>query len=189
MLFTPSRIGGMMGAMTKKTATRPEFSRICALLPELTPEELAELRLRAKFLGGSTAPPVAPEKPRDRSEADWLLRGIEDELRRRGVTGSGRLPVDRIAPGWSKTSAGVRADLRSHVERGGAHWRHPWAALGRVAARTLADYLARGRVKVTPRTMLLNADKIMAALDDQFPGYVESGMLHCCLDPKLVGSE
>lgn len=166
-----------------------DYAKICELLPRLTAEQLAQVRLRAKFLDENASPAPRAERPAARAaedDYDWLARGIEDELRRRGLLGSGRLPAERIVPGWTATSAAVREDLRRHLEVGGHKWRHPWVALGRVAARVLADYLTAGRVRVMPRTMLQNTDKMLLAIDSQFPGYLASGMLHCCLDPRLV---
>jgi hypothetical protein len=167
--------------MSKKTGDS-EFARICAVLPVLTPAELEQVRARAGFLAGT----ATTGSPRPADEPDWLVRGIEDELRRRGLLGTGKLPATKLVPAWAATSAAVRADLRRAVERT-RPWRHPWAALGRAAARALASWLVAAHIPVTPRTMLLNADKTLLALDAAFPGYVEAGLLHCALDPKLVG--
>ena len=165
-----------------------EFARVCALLPTLTPAELEQVRLRVGFLGEPGGEPVAGRPARD-DDHDWLLRGIEDELRRRGLLGAtARLPAAKLVPTWAKISLAVRADLDRAVARGG-RWRHPQVALGRCVARALASWLVAGRIRVTPRTMLQNVDKIMVALDDAFPGYVEAGLLHCALDPGLAGAE
>lgn len=171
-----------------KTVARPEFSRICALLPELTPAELAAVRLRAGFLGGGSGAAPAQE---DHFTDDWLLRGLEDELRRRGLLGRGRAPVVRLVPDWAKRSAKVRTDLLGFLGflgRSGGGVKRSEAALGRLAARALADYLAAGRVPVSPKTLLTNVDKVLLAIDAAFPGYLEAGLLGCCLDPALVGA-
>lgn len=163
-----------------KTAATSEFDRVCAALTQLSPDELEKVRTRAGFLAGDQG-----SKRSSVDDRDWLLRGIEDELRRRGIIGRGALPAERIAPGWKKTSAAARADLE-HALGDPADPRR-LAALGALAARTLADYLAGGGVPVTPRTMLVNAGKVLTALDAQFPGYAEAGLLGCCLDAGLVG--
>lgn len=163
----------------------PNFDDVCNALTRFSSSELEDVKRRVNFLNGGKekAPSTKPQS----AAYDWLLAGIEEELRRRGLIGRGALPASRICPKWEEMSETVRADLKAHLEMGGKRWRHPWVSLGRLSARVLADYLSAGQIKVSPRTMLNNADKILMALDDQFPGYAAAGMLHCCLDPKLVG--
>lgn len=157
-----------------------EFDHICEVLPRLTPRQLEQVRLRLGFLAPDEAVP-----PTAREDHDWLLRGLEAELRRRGVLGRGRVPAERIVPDWRKTSTTVRDDLVAAL--GGRPDVRRLDALGRLVARTLADYLAGGGVPVGPKTLLTNAGKALVALDAQFPGYAEAGLLGCCLDPRLVG--
>lgn len=168
-----------------KHAAGDEFAELCAALPGLTPAQLDALRLRVAFLRGEDAPPTAPGGPRA-DGADWLARGIEDELRRRGLLGSGRLPATKLRSDWAEVSKRLRADLLAALGEAGER---KTSALGRLAARALADWLAAGRVPVSPRTMVGNAEKVFAALDAAFPGYVGAGLLRCCLDPKLVGAD
>ncbi len=162
-----------------QNAHKEDFADLCKMLPSLSGQEREQVRLR---LGQLSPQPTLGGEP------DWLLRGIEDELRRRGLLGSGHLPAVRIYAKWPTLSEDVRADLQERLGIGGRKRRAPWAALGRLAARSLADYLTGGGIRVSPRTMLQNADKVFVAIDDQFPGYMEAGVLRCCLDPKLVGA-
>jgi hypothetical protein len=166
-----------------------EFARVCAELPKLTPAQLEQVRLRAGFLAGTSgtrdATPALVHAPED---DDWLLRGIEAELRRRGVLGRGRVPAARLVPDWAARSAKARADLLGYLRSGAGGSARDEAALGRLAARALADYLARGRVPVGPKTLLANVDKVLSAIDAAFPGYLEAGLLRCCLDPAAVGA-
>lgn len=166
-----------------KPATRG-FSDLCASLTELTPAELEQVRLRAAFLsGGSAASPAALDDVDD----DWLLRGIGEELKRRGVTGSARMQADQVDPRWREKSAQLRADLvRAH---GGTVGARTATALGRMVARALADWLVAARVPLGPRTMLKNVGSAWVAIEEAFPGYVEAGMLRCCLDPELIGMD
>ena len=151
-----------------------------ALIHRLSPGELRDLQLKASALL-SDAPADArgggqAQITRSDSGIDWLLCGIEAELRARGVLFNGsRLRADLICPKYAALSRPAMATLRAGLGR------HPrasdLAALGRLAAECLADYLTSMRVPVTPRTMLQHAGDAAAAVDAAFPGYLASGML------------
>lgn len=165
----------------------PDYRRVCEALPQLSREELADLRRRATFLMGGRAQDGEAQQPA-RDDRDWLLRGIEDELRRRGVTGRRPLVVDRILPSswpWAEVSAAARSDLTAAL--GAPPDPRQLAALGQLAARCLATLLESRDIPVGPRTMLRSADRTMEAVDAQFPGYAARGLLHCALQPDLVG--
>lgn len=161
-----------------------EFAKLCAALPGLSPDELAQLRLRIGFLARDTPAPAAGT--RRTSGSDWLLRGIGDELHRRGLSGSGKIPAQKLRADWDEVSARMQADLLHAL---GDKGDRSTGALGALTARVLADWLAAGRVPISPKTMLQNVEKVFTALDEAFPGYVQAGMLRCCLTPELVGVE
>lgn len=165
------------------------FRRICKLLPTLSKKELEQVRKRITFWGEpSHDKPVTPSH--ESPSYDWLLEGMEVELRRRGLLGlKSRLPMDRINPDWKTVSEEMRETLliQLHRDPAGRAIRNAEVALGRLAARSLAMYLEQGRIPISPRTMLLNGDKVLLALDSQFPGYMAGGLLHCCLNPVLIG--
>lgn len=165
------------------TVAEGSLIRICEALPQLTAKELEQVRLRLGYLTPAEERDAAPAH----EEHDWLLRGIEEELRRRGVMGAARLAPERIVNGWKTTSTTTRRDLIAAL--GGRPDPRRLAALGSLVARTLADYLAAGGVPVSPKTLLANAGKALVALDGQFPGYAEAGLLGCCLDPRMVGED
>jgi hypothetical protein len=166
------------------TVQSRELRQVCELLSRLNKSELGEVRTRAGFLGGS-------EETGSKSTSqvhDWLLAGVEAELHRRlGIKRLPRALVKRHKPDWDRVSSTLMEDLREQLERGG-RWRHPWTALGQMAARALADWLVNCGIPVGPRTMLQNIERIWDALEDQYPGYVRAGLLHCALDPRLVGA-
>lgn len=157
------------------------FEELCAALPELSEEQLRAVRLRVDFLLGAPATPAPVSGGWD----DWLLRGLEHELRRRGILGRGRLPVARLAPKWPQTSAQLRADLTGAY--GPGFGPRAEAALGKLVAVALVDWMTAVRVPVGPATVLRNVGNVWVALDEAFPGYVGAGMLRSCLDPGQVG--
>jgi hypothetical protein len=178
------------------------FEKVCALLPKLSGEELSKVKHRVQFLSNPSTPdnrygeepPKRETKVKTKKEAmkraspgyDWLAAGFEAELRRRGVLGQEqRLGADRIRTDWASASEEMRTALGKHLAQ--SPGRTPWIAFGSLAARALAIYLEKGRVPVGPKTMVQNVDKVLLALEGQYPGYMEAGLLHSCLDPKLVG--
>lgn len=147
---------------------------------EMSTDEMVRLRdgLSARLsmsgagggVRGECSPPV-----------DWLLVGIEEELRRRGAHGpplrkmrAYRGYEERSRPGWDAlvTALGPCPDGADVV------------ALGRLAAGCLAEHVAAmdgGRRPVNGRSMLSCAGEVASAVDAAFPGYAASGMLRMAL--------
>lgn len=142
-------------------------------LPKLTKAELAQVKVRATFLLGDASTEIATSQ-------DWLLDGVTLELRRRGLwPHSSALPKRFLPSNYAETASHVREHLLKGV--GAAKLRpHEGMALGSVAAAALADYLVRGRIPVTSKTLLLNLDKIPVALEAAFPGYWAAALLGFC---------
>lgn len=169
-----------------KNANKTNYSRVCDALPQLTEAELEQVRLRLNHLskGGTQS---SPKRANSSTDDDWLLAGIETELRRRGLLGRGHLPAPKIVNGWAETSATVRANVVRFMG-GGDVDRRECAALGTLLGRVLADYVTHHRrLTVSPRTLLQAAPAALTALDAAFPGYAEAGLLRCCLDPEALG--
>ena len=165
----------------------PAFSQICELLFKLSQDELDQLRKRIRFLlDNKPEIVVSDDTPYIGLVGyDWLLMGIESELKRVGLFNQrGRLPVARLNPEWEEVSAEMRVELSRHLPH---LERHNWVAFGVLCAGVLIHYLEAGGIPVGPKTMLNNVDKILLALEAQFPGYLRSGMLRHCLDTDTVG--
>lgn len=126
----------------------------------------AKLQALIALQGGKAAAPV---------EGDYLLAGIEGELRRRGLLApEERIRSQKISPDYRRKSVAIRALLESRIEltRGDAR-----AALGALTARALADYMEVMHQPVTERQLLLHIHLAADALDRSYPGYLAAGLL------------
>lgn len=147
---------------------------LLAQLRALPPDEWATVQAKVTAfhkLGGGPLPAV-DTPPSD----DYLLMGIEYELRRRGLLGS-REKLWGVSPKFHRVSASVRATLE---ERAGKIAPPQRIALGRLCARALADYLDNGPAPISGKLLLDNAHKTMTAVENSFPGYLATGLLRFC---------
>ena len=151
------------------------------LIHRMSPREQRDLRAKLSMLL-SDAPAVNNQssdvQPSD--GVDWLLCGIEEVLRARGILSrKSRLQPKIIYP---KYGAPSRPAMTTRVAAlGGRPRAADLAALGKLAAECLADHIESMRVLVTPRTMLQHAGEAAAAVSAAFPGYLASGMLGMCM--------
>lgn len=148
------------------------------LLPTLTQQELTQLRLRLDVflkLDNRTA-----ANKEFRAQEDWLLHGIEAELRRRALWGHGPLPSRLLPEGWSQRSEAVRGLLLEKMRRKFDLRAAEKSAIGQVAARALAEYIARGGVPLGVRILLARVEQVPAAIESAFPGYLSAGLLPFC---------
>lgn len=156
-----------------------DYDAILREIPRLQPNQLVEIRKKIgatlALCGVKTGEPAVeePEKVID----DYLLEGIYQELRRRGLLARGGLPSRLIPPDFRVNSASARFCLQEQLGELSAPDR---AALGQLAARALASYLERGKIPVGVSTMLKNVNKITSAIEASFPGYLASGLLKFC---------
>lgn len=170
------------GSVAVNGALSPRARQILSLLPELMPGELHAVQTRTTAILGmaGAATPASPAGG-EGEVTDWLLCGIEAELRSRGGLARGaRLAA---SPYHAKYKVATRGALAS-LERacGGGLVARERAALGRVAAECLAVYIEAMRQPVCARTMLQRAGEVAAAVDASFPDYTARGMLRLCLD-------
>ena len=122
-------------------------------------------------------------KTKEQSQ-DWLLLGLTGELRRRGLWArTCPLPAKLLPTDYAEKAEHVRQHLLKGynspnprtVER---------MALGGLAGSVLADYLTKIRVPVTPKTVLINVEKVPVALEESFPGYWGQKLLGFCIQGK-----
>lgn len=152
-----------------KQPKRAAPAEIRRLLPQLSAQEAQELKL---LLGSLVTP----------ATSDWLLAGVQGELRRRGL---GCQPltttfVNKWAPNALAEAATVREVLATSERRGIVRLSsRQWEALGRVCVEALARYLTEGPKPppLSANVLLRNISKVPQALDADFPGYLESGLL------------
>ena len=150
---------------------------VLKLIPQLKPNEQLEVKKRLDFLLGNTTLGTTT------ITYDWLSEGIVSELHRRGL--QRKLLVGywrKWAPkGYAAGVLAVREQLRAAVRRPlttGEQY-----ALGRLAARALADYL-QGVPGFGLKVMLQNISKVPEALDNSYPGYLADGMLGMLLSRR-----
>lgn len=158
------------------------LDHVLSMLPDLTPDELEEVRRRVVALSS------IGETDKDVDE-DWLLFGIKEVLEARGLgqTVPPHFTVRnrRQFHGYMNKSEKVRQVLTkalpdmTKIER---------LKLARIMAECLADYLSNYR-NVTLNTMLGNTDLMIQALDAAFPGYLSAGMVRVVLRgiPRAAG--
>lgn len=132
------------------------------------------MQQRLVFLRGTAPATVKP------ATNDWLLEGITNELRRRGLWMRAHpIPKNLLPDGYEAKAA----HIQKYLIKGCGEKRLKsisMMVLGQVAASSLADYLLRARVPVSPKTLLNNIDKIPAAIDASFPGYWAAAALSVC---------
>jgi predicted secreted protein len=156
---------------------KSRFPEVVAALPHLSRVELDQLALRLQALRGGSK--LAKIVNKNQSPDDWLLHGVELELRRMGISNK------YLVRGWKTFAASygeraeaIREKLEQHMGEGMTQAEK--IALGRMAARALADYL-RPIATISPKLMLSNIDKVLVALDQSYPDYLRTGMLRFLL--------
>jgi hypothetical protein len=154
------------------------LQKMVGQLPQLSASERQRLRQALDFLGTKkvSATPSSTE--------DWLLPGIERELRRRGLSFAKLTPalVRRTAPNYVEDATAFCQYYGEKLRKAEPGLKHAhFLALGAVFARALADYLPQRlppNVVVGAQTMLQNVSKLPDAIQASFPDYLaSSGMV------------
>lgn len=154
------------------------FSRLLKELPELTAEQLKQIRDRTTILlqtSSSDAVPSSTTAGKDLDEPiDWLLEGYLTELRSRGISVGIKQTLKQV-PGYKADSLMVRQHLLS--ASGQSMRTSQRLVLGRVAATALADWLAMANVPIRLKTLLQHTAHVPEAIDASYPGYQEAAVL------------
>jgi hypothetical protein len=150
---------------------KDEYQDLLEKLPELTQEQMADIRRRVRFL--------KEDKSNGVPEQDWLLDGILSVLKERGLEpvlpSPFRIRNSRSFGGFETQSDRVRNFLDIAIPNMNV-MEHK--ILGRLCAIVLAKMLDEWPIEVSLDHMLFHISRIPEALDKSFPGYIESGMLH-----------
>ena len=110
-------------------------------------------------------------------DEDWLLHGINAELRRRGLDNrdSFRVKKDSSFASFNTQSEQARELLLLAAPGLTAIQRR---ALGEIAAKALADWLSTWQnYSINRETLMRNVGKIPEAIDRAYPTYIETGLL------------
>lgn len=151
---------------------RPDLKKLLAVIPTLTAPELAEVEKRLR-LDRKTR--VTSEEVED----DWLYAGIVSELKRRGIlSASAKPPVQTLGHGAPEYNRNAKL-AREALVRGLNYKPRPpdLLALGRLAARSLADDLQGGPVPICLQVLAQNVHRVVGAVDKDFPDYLRCRQL------------
>lgn len=143
-------------------------------LPELSKTDLEKVRHRVQLLSGSS-PTIANTRE---NQEDWLLMGFGHELRRRGLL-AGKIWTNLLPKSWEEKSSPVREFLIKGTSQKLTTTER--ISLAQLSADSLAEYLTRASVTVSPKTLFNNVEKVPLALDHAFPGYWGAKKLGFCV--------
>jgi hypothetical protein len=144
------------------------LDQILSSIPKLSPEELEEVRQRVMALSAVNGVMV---------QDDWLLSGILHLLDDRGLGDT--IPTHfkiinrRQFHGYLGKSEKVRNTIIKAIPN---LKKLEKLSLGRILAKCLAGKIEEFR-PVTLNAMLQHVDLTLSALDQNFPGYLQAGML------------
>lgn len=142
-------------------------------LPELSKADLEKVRHRVQVLAGSAGASPALK------EDDWLLQGMGNELRRRGLI-AGKIWAGLLPKNWDEKSSSVREFLLKGV--GSKRLNHTEKlALAQMATSRLIAHFEPWADRITPNLIINNIQRVPQALEESFPGYWASRMLGVCL--------
>lgn len=149
------------------------YDQIIKLLSECSKGELEQIRKRCGALA-SIGPKHRVETQNVKD--DWLLSGILEELKNRGLGSS--LPSDfqirnrQSFASYYKRSEKVREVFEEKVQlRNGDK-----LALGRICARCLARKVDEF-APISLDSMLRNINLVLEGFENSFPGYISSGVM------------
>ncbi|MDE2426277.1 MAG: hypothetical protein KGO96_10275 [Elusimicrobia bacterium] len=151
-----------------------DLSEVLKSLSSLRRSELEEVKKRATFLLQHSMSVVESVE-----EEDWLLYGIMEELKRRGLHSGGDFRIRHASShaGFQSQSERVRALLLEAVPGLSLSERR---LLGMLAAESLATYISKWRPEpreVSRDNLLRYVGKVPEAIDSSFPDYLSAGML------------
>lgn len=176
------------------------YDDVIAALPSLTADQRRNVIKAAKASGG-----IASDAPKDDQkkwqkkeltkeqcatlDEDWLFEGIYQCLYKRGMlTRSGGRYTLINSGGYKKylEQREAVAEYLADVERQLPTKTRHRPVLARVFAEAMASYLESLRVFGITQ-MLSQIDKLPAAVEKAFPGYIASGLLSAILQLQLEG--
>lgn len=152
----------------------PELTKLMSQIRKLTPEERRQIVQMIQLRDGDGVAHLNTVRFND----DWLLPGIESELKRQGLLAGfvSKKLLAQWGPNYTKESATIREFLRKHMRD---HPNHvELLALGRICAKELIRYVRDVKqMPLGPQNVLRAVPDMAAALEHSFPGYLQAGIL------------
>lgn len=156
------------------------LQQIVILLPQLTNKEKRDLRLLVDSQVKSSL-----ESKINKVEKDWLLPGIERQMRQRGLLCVAVPPrqIGRNAPFYEKDAASVRSWFEKRISGPKRLQYANFLEFGEILAEALIDYLRviRSKKPIDIWNVLWRVKFIPAAIEWSYPGYLSAGMFHMTL--------
>ena len=143
----------------------------------LTAAERRKVLVMIRSLDGEEASAALQPSHSD----DWLLPGLEHELRKKGLLMTPLSParLQSWAPNYHRDIVPLQRGLMKKFKENPT--RAEQLAFGRLCASCLYDYLAtvanQGTYPLGPALMLRRIAEVPAALEAAFPGYLTAGMI------------
>jgi hypothetical protein len=145
------------------------FDAIVAKIPEMTKQQMTDLRRRLLFFIGNTQ--------NSSTNKDWILEGILSVIRERGmvhmIPPNFRIKNNKSFAEYETQADRVRELLSDAIPEMSVTEQR---SIGVLAARALATHLAKF-TDVNLHNMLFYVARIPEALDDSYPNYLASGTL------------
>lgn len=153
---------------------------ILKLLPKLKPAELEEVSRAMKALQGLAGRSTIVASGTPLADGDFLIEGIAQYLVSSGTLAESSRAVYHLQRRDAYKSYKVkRPELDKFLQKLagslGTKGNRYYPQIAYVCASALADRLRRQNI-FSVGAMLSQVDKIPEAVDDAFPGYVESGL-------------
>lgn len=155
------------------------YEQVLELIPELTASEAKDIKARLTYAGKQS---VTGKQDREDTDVELFYSAIHQEFERRGLE----------IPNWfmfKKTDniSYLRKNVQANKEFFNKHLptRRPERLHAfKIISRLMVDWLQKIGLTVTPGVLVRNLSNVQFVIEDNFPGYIESGLLHLAMKPK-----
>jgi hypothetical protein len=150
-----------------------EFKRFAARVIDLDEAQRKDLSARLRMIDNT--------KRNSFAEKDWLLKGICAALSDRGLLSYAAeimLVKTKAFKAYERVAPVLRAEL-SQLTKGNSLDR-----LAYVTGIALMHFVELQGFRVSATMVMTNAAKAREALEESFPGYIQSGLLSIVLDDR-----
>jgi hypothetical protein len=156
-----------------------EYQHLITKLDTLTKKQMVDLRARLLFQ-------IGHKEEGNVEHEDWILQGILQVLRERGLGASippnFRIKKSRSFAGFETSCSRIRELLEQAIPNMTVSEQR---GIGILSARALADYIQSwGGEPPSLDSLLRHVGQVPSALNECYPGYLESGMLKFILPSR-----